>query len=491
VTAAARSRFPELWGLIPYATAAAGFGLLASFISLPVFAALVAVLGAWLVVVLVNYRVKSGAWHPTLMLLVVLSAASISWPGIQPTGFPPSDLLIGVAFLIVIALAIQGTLDVPIPAWLLGAAAALFAAELVVELFVPEPPPDPPPVFSPPGNPLALLFKVEFAMVIVPIVIAAVASSWRRANLITNLWLLSASVSAAVASIDFATGAGIGEALTGVSAGDRQVGLAYHPNHLALTSAMAIPIALLRAAEWRGRRQVLSIGATGLLITAVLASGSRVGILGAFVGIVLTASLIARLRSRIFVATVTVLVVLASVTALAPGGGSLFFGLDRLTGTPDAQRSDDQRVQQLHESIDIALDHPVTGVGFETIEGAHSVPVQFWESAGFLGVTGFAAYILGTMGLGLRIRRDARLPRGAPSLAGALMISFAVFLIAGLAQSPVADRFIYMPVGLLLGLGLVAKAATPGVRHPLPRTDALAQTEAEPPVERKPAPVIS
>jgi hypothetical protein len=99
--------------------------------------------------------------------------------------------------------------------------------------------------------------------------------------------------------------------------------------------------------------------------------------------------------------------------------------------------------------------------------------VQVWETAGFLGVLALVLYATGVFRTGWRLYRDRRLPRGSPALAGALTISFAVWLIAGLLQNQIADRFIYVPVGLLLGLGLAASAGRPEPDHfePAPARD--------------------
>jgi hypothetical protein len=44
-------------------------------------------------------------------------------------------------------------------------------------------------------------------------------------------------------------------------------------------------------------------------------------------------------------------------------------------------------------------------------------------------------------------------------LAAALIASIAIWLIAGLAQNLIYDRYLYLPIGLLLGLGVSLKRA--------------------------------
>jgi O-antigen ligase len=169
--------------------------------------------------------------------------------------------------------------------------------------------------------------------------------------------------------------------------------------------------------------------------------------------------LIARLRARIVAAGLAAIVVFAGVAALAPSGNSLFSGFDRLNGSGSASGATTQRVDQLHESLALAWDHPLTGIGFQVIADAHNLPVQVWEAAGLLGVLALLLYSTGVFRTAWLLARDPRLPRGSPELVWALAISFAIWLVAGLLQDPIADRYIYMPVGLLLGLGLAANAS--------------------------------
>jgi O-antigen ligase len=387
----------------------------------------------------------SNASVPDLVLLAALAALAYCW--------------------------VQDRVRVPIPGWLVAAAAILLASQLLNQFFfVPDPPQDPAPSFTPPGPALLTLSRFELAFLIVPIVIGAVASSWRRVNLIANLWVLSAAISGAIATFDGFTGAGIGASITGVATGNRAAGLAIHPNHLALVCSMTLPVALLRAVQLRGWGRAAGVTASGLLASAVLLSGSRVGLVSLVLAVGLTALLIPRLRSRVVVVGLMGIVL---TVLIAPQGNPLTEGFDRLGGGGDSSQANGQRSDQLDESLQIALDHPVTGVGFTVVADAHSLPVQVWETAGFLGVLALVLYATGVFRTGWRLYRDRRLPRGSPALAGALTISFAVWLIAGLLQNQIADRFIYVPVGLLLGLGLAASAGRPEPDHfePAPARD--------------------
>jgi O-antigen ligase len=442
--------------------AAAGLlGALTPVLPPAAIALVVAALVLWLASVLVGYRFESArsqAWHPVLLVLTAFAVFTVAWNGFPPKAVAAPDIVLVVALFTVGYCWLQDRLPVPMPGWLLGTAAILIASQLLNQFFfVPHPPQDPPPSFTPIGPALVTMAKVELGMLVVPIVIGAVASSWRRANLLANLWLASATISALIASFDGATGAGIGSSITGIAVGGRAAGLADHPNAFALTCAMTLPLALLRAVQLRGWWRAIAIGSACVLVTGVLVSGSRLGLFSVALAVGLMALMIPKLRSRIIVVAVTVA---ALTLLLAPKNSPLLVGFDRLSGGGDATQATGQRSDQLHDSLNIALDHPVTGVGFTVVADAHTLPVQFWETAGFLGIIAMVLFVTGVVTTGLRLRRDKRLPaRDGPLLAGTLTISFAVWFISGLLQNQIADRYIYVPVGLLLGLGVAARAS--------------------------------
>jgi hypothetical protein len=450
----------RLRGVAPFAAMAVVTGALVPILPVAGKMLLVAVLGLWLATVLIGFRGKSGrAWHPVLLVLTGFAVVSVTWNGVPPTAAALPDLFLLAALGTLAYLWAQDSVEVPIPGWLVAGAAGLFAAQLIAELFVPEPPVDKPPSYTPTGSAFVTLARVELGLLIVPILIGAVATTWKRANLLANLFVVSAVISAAIGTFDSVTGAGIGVSITAVDPeAGRVAGLAIHSNAFALTCAMALPIALLRSAQFRGWGRAAAIGAVGMLLLGILSSGSRVGLFSAILATGLMGLLIAKLRGRVLAAGLAAVAALVVVAAIAPAGNSLFSGFDRLSGGGTAPGANSQRIDQFFESVDIALDYPVTGVGFQVIADAHSLPVQFWEAAGFLGLISIIIYLAGVFGTGFRLMRDRHLPPGIADFAGALTVSVAVWLISGLFQNQVADRYIYVPVGLLLGLTVAARA---------------------------------
>jgi hypothetical protein len=450
-------------GAAAIAGAAALTGAMVAVLPMAGLVLLGALIGLGLVVVLIRFRAGEGAvWHPVLLLLTGCAVVGVAWNGAPPASVAAPDIFLVGALAALLYCWAQGTVEIPLPGWLLGAGAIFITVQLLNQFFlVVHPPQDPPPSFTPVGPPLLTYLRVELGMLVLPIVVGAVASTWQRANLIANLWVLSATVSAAVGVFDSLTGAGLGVSITGLGQeAGRSSGLSIHPNALGLTSAMALPVALLRAAQLRGLGRATAIGAVGILLMGELASGSRVGVIAAVLAIALMGMVITRLRSRIIAAGVAAIVLFAVIAAFAGSGSGLFSGFDRLEGGGSANGASTQRFDQLHESIHLAWGHPYTGIGFQVIADAHNLFVQVWEAAGLLGILALVVYVTGVFHLAWRLYKDRRLPRGSPEFVGALTVSFGIWLISGLLQNPIADRYIYMPVGILLGLAIAAKSAS-------------------------------
>lgn len=419
---------------------------------------------------------SSGGWlgqspaQPATTVLVGLGVIAVTWNGLRGTGgVAPFDVLFGVALLGLGLAFLRGGGVVPLPGWLLLAAASFVGAALITELFVPDPPREVvgtlaqrylTQVGSSPEDESDLvgLIRLELAVVAVPVLIGAVASSWRRAQLIADLWLLSAVVSAGVASLDLLAGTGIAELTTGLPPLEgRETGLASHSNHLALASAMALPVALGRASSPRGLYRALAIAGSAVLVVGILASGSRAGFVAMLAAVGLSALLLGGVRGRLAWGVIA-LVVAGSLVVLTVG--SNFVTFERLANNAGATQSNTEREGQLDRSLSVVKAHGLTGVGFATVRDAHNLYLQIVQAGGIVAVTAFGIFAFGAIRLGWRLSRDSRAPPESTRLAAALTASLCVWLIAGLVQNPVSDRYIYVPFGVLLGLWLTVESAT-------------------------------
>jgi hypothetical protein len=252
--------------------------------------------------------------------------------------------------------------------------------------------------------------------------------------------------------LDFALITSIGESLTGIRFFARAGGLTVHPNHLAQTVAMAMPVALALHVHPNLGSRVTKWFLVALLLLGTLVSGSRAGILGVAVGVLLSALLGQRAtRREIMINVGTIVILFGVVVLLVADARSLLVAWQRLTGAVSAEAANRERIDLLRQAFSDLAYRPLLGVGFTKIRGAHDLYLQLWHAGGVLAVSAFGVFTLGTLGCGVNEYRQRSHAAGNVPLPVALTISMLVWLILGLVQNQVYDRYLYLPAALLLG----------------------------------------
>jgi len=411
-----------------------------------------------------------------LFLLVAIAVLFAGLNAIRPGGaLTVSDLAIlsGLWFA-ALGLMIDPALTRRLtpPWWLIAAAGGLLAAALLVELF----PPDALPELTDFTDPLyagtagggastnlAGAIRLAATLLLVPVLVAAVADSPRRINLLTELWIAGALVSAAVAIVGQLAGS-VGP-LSGIERDfwREQAGLTVHPNMLGLISAMTLPIAISRLGSADSRRRLYYVAAIAILVAGIGVSGSRIALISGVLG-------------------VAMIVVLSTGTwrlaALMAAAGAVVTGAILVVGlgsVPVVERITtegliDPRRVVLYEEVWQAIQaRPLLGYGFENLRGTHNPYLQLLQAGGLLALFSFLLFAAGTLTVGVRCGQIADLPPDLRALARGLTTSIAVWLIAVLVLNIFLDRFLYVPVGLLLGIaGLVLRDQALGDRAPQP-----------------------
>ena len=133
----------------------------------------------------------------------------------------------------------------------------------------------------------------------------------------------------------------------------------------------------------------------------------------------------------------------------APSEGSDPFTRFNPFGT-SVQSSNSERVKYLEDSLKYIAQRPVPGYGFQWIEVSHNIFLQLVLSGGLVALLGYVLVIAGYFREGIRLRS-----RVSQQLAGidlSLMISLAAFLVMGLVQTDLLDRYLYLPVALILSI---------------------------------------
>jgi hypothetical protein len=312
------------------------------------------------------------------------------------------------------------------------------------------------------GTDLAQLAKFLVALVALPLAITLAARSREDARYLANCWAVGILLSAIVAALDHRGLTAINTALTGfTSVTGRDAGLTLQPNHLSVSLVLVLPVILSwlrrntpsRAAAW----PALAIVAYGLYTT-----GSRGGIAGMLLALAVTGLFVQHLRTTLLrISMAIALVSLVGYRYVADVVRQVLIN-NRLTDNPTAALSNSERARAIGQGWDDFLHSPLHGIGFSYVSQAHEVHLQMLAAGGLLGLMGYLLYVLGVL-KSLRAAMTAdRL------LGGALAASFVTWLLLGFTQNQLTDRYLYVPVGLLLALAsLSARERKLGWGQPL------------------------
>jgi O-antigen ligase len=159
-------------------------------------------------------------------------------------------------------------------------------------------------------------------------------------------------------------------------------------------------------------------------------------------------------RGFVRTASVTALLGVMVVIVLSPPPA-----LERLVGGADpygyVAQSTEERAQIYPAVWHEILQRPLVGHGFEYVRGAHNIYLQLLHAGGLIALTAFFIFAVGITVRGLRLAGTAAIPADLRSLATASVASLGVWLaVGGLVGTAIFDRFLYIPAGLILALGV-------------------------------------
>jgi hypothetical protein len=271
----------------------------------------------------------------------------------------------------------------------------------------------------------------------------------RAAALLILRWFaLGASASALVAALTFSNLLS-NDLPTYHILTSRAVGLAFHPNSLALASVLALPVTY-----WMAKKTVSAGGvrlfwslASVVLLVAIYAADSRSALIVGGIELAVLVGLSAHERGgRAWLFPVGILVVLfALLSAPTLLGNTRLFDLEG-----NAQESSEARNQLLTLALQQFQGSPVFGVGLGRGSGV-MVPALVVSSGGIVLLIGLYYFLLKPW--------FQMVARKADNLVLHCLISSTSLIVMGFATNSVSERFDYWT--LCVGAALVA----------LPRTD--------------------
>ncbi|MGV9860911.1 O-antigen ligase family protein [Gordonia sp. NPDC003425] len=231
----------------------------------------------------------------------------------------------------------------------------------------------------------------------------------------------------------------------------RQTGLTAHPNTLAFVAIVSIPIASYLLGSNSRSKQYLAAVALAILAGGIAVSGSR-GAQALFIPVVIASILVQPRTRRAAVAKGFAVAAFASAVA---GGLLLAFVLpdsavsDLFRFGDDnvgAVGSDTQRTELADQGLNDFFQHPFAGIGIKHIADAHNIYLQIISAGGLVLLAGMISFWLGCLSDGWKLTRSG------VALAPFLAISVCCWLILGMVENPITDRYLYYTVACIAGL---------------------------------------
>ncbi|MEA3412034.1 MAG: O-antigen ligase family protein [Pseudomonadota bacterium] len=233
---------------------------------------------------------------------------------------------------------------------------------------------------------------------------------------------------------------------------DRAFGLTTYPNHYGLICAMALPVSLALAALASGWRRVVYALSFLSLAGGILASGSRAMLLASLVVaaiLVLWSKTLGRIYLGMGILTGAAF---GMLFVLEPSMVSkVAMSWHRLTGSVSIGQSDILRVEIFKRSFHEIAGSPVLGNGFSSVRDAHNIFVQVLQAGGLVALAGMCLYVIGYISTVMSLARGLVDERWS-MIAKAIAASVFVWLVSGLVQNAIYDRYIYLPIGFTFSL---------------------------------------
>ena len=345
------------------------------------------------------------------------------------------------------------------------------------------------------GHSLMFVLKSYLPDVIFFALVAASVRSIRDVEWYALMNLYGALVFATIVSLFFGVG------------GDGRLGglIYYDANDFALVMDCTIPFAVYFVGKGHGKfRRVVAIITLGMILTAIVKSGSR----GGFIGLI-AVMLYVLLRYRAIPGRVRLAVTIAG-TALFLG-----FASDKywtLMGTLLHPQSDynytdsEGRVEVWKRGVGYMLHHPVVGVGvaaYPMAEGGSDLALSlgtqgkgfkwsvahnsFLETGAELGFPGLAVFIAMIVVTGVSLRRLSPRGRWAPwitrremALGQMLIGALIAFAVAGIFVSAEYFSYFYFLLGLAIGLIKIVRMRAMSVPRAKPQINVRLAPRAPP-----------
>lgn len=378
-------------------------------------------------------------------VLMAMAFVTITFNAVRVTQHATlSDIFLTLAaFILLLAAAFRPTTLPRVPVWLIGIAVSFIAIGTLSSAFS-----------SSREASAVAVGQFWLALFAVPALIVLASSSFPVVEWFADLWVISAAANAAVSLLDFLHVLSTQKALLSVTYFQRASGLTVHPNHLGIVCAMALPITATQALTATSpRRRILHAILSILIVFGLLASGSRAAFVAAIAGMIVLATMLFRTRRRalLWLGIGTLVAVLLALV-VATVTSRHFITIERLLGSESVGSANSTRLAAYQQAVTGFIGSPLVGVGFQVVRQAHDVYLQLLQAGGLFALVLFVALVILMLRMALSLSNAADLQFEVNLLVRALTVSVAVFVVNGLFENQISDRFLYIPFGLILAV---------------------------------------
>jgi len=212
--------------------------------------------------------------------------------------------------------------------------------------------------------------------------------------------------------------------------GSRFPGLSSHPNALAISVCLTLPLCFFPILKFTKLSKVIL---TLIFGASILITGSRAGIIVFIAALILIISRSqATGKFRIYLACI---LVFFSLMIILSGFSDTLLANTRLNSEDlSARASNSARVSLLKFGWTSFTEYPVTGAGAALIKVSHNIYLQILSSFGLIGFFTYCSFILRMLSNSARTSYLEKIP-------------LLVFLMFGLLNNSLSDFYLYFPLG--------------------------------------------
>lgn len=377
---------------------------------------------------------------------MVFAAFTATWNGVKVEQvLTLSDIGLILGFLAALPVILAQGSSIRLPPWLVAPVVVLMIVSLIGIIF-----------FGHPVTGVVPTFRLAAAMILAPMLIGIMGSRLGIVTLLVDAWIASMAVSGLIATADYLFGTGFGPAITGIPAFSRSAGIATHPNHLAITAVLTIPlcIARLSASRTTGGRLLSGVGVTAAAL-AILVSGSRGGLIAGIAAFLLALLWMqSRIRSRSAM-RLAIVAALASTIFMILSPSTSFVAIERTFGQSPSEQtevSNRLRAESRSDAIEVIKKNPLVGSGTDWLRGVSNIYLQLLAASGIVGLIAYLTYLLGYFRLSIKLRSSDRIPIDLRAIAAGAGLSAVLLALVGVVENQISDRYLYFPCGFVLAV---------------------------------------